>query len=362
MKTQPLVSILIPLYNQERYFKACMRSVEAQTYKNLEIIVVNDGSTDRSPQMAKDWAARDSRVKVLDKKNEGLSLARCDGYKIASGEYVAFVDSDDKLIPNAIELLMNCAQEYDVDLVMGSYNRFLGSIITRRKCDINCTFPKGRVVAQPELFDEFYVGFFGTGRLFSINVWAKLYRKEVIDKVFQETELFSPDIRFTGEDLYLNLKLFPYLKSMFCIDEPVYMYRHGGGTFGFNKTMPSILLLSDKRLELLDQYNYSKGYGPLYAEYVAFVYNNAAQLIYFKKADKVGVIDFMKQELESRKLIPRLEEFYTSKKEIPSHVRLLLDRNYEGMYDYAYALGKTTYGSLKIRMVKLITEVFEFLA
>ena len=97
-----MVSVLIPLYNQERYFKACMRSVEAQTYKNLEIIIVNDGSTDRSPQMAKDWATRDSRVLVLDKQNEGLSFARRDGYKIASGEYVVFVDSDDKLVPTPL--------------------------------------------------------------------------------------------------------------------------------------------------------------------------------------------------------------------------------------------------------------------
>lgn len=360
MKTQPLVSVLIPLYNQERYFKACMRSVEAQTYKNLEIIIVNDGSTDRSPQMAKDWATRDSRVLVLDKQNEGLSFARRDGYKIASGEYVVFVDSDDKLVPNSIELLMNCAVEHDVDLVMGTYDRFLGSITTRHNSDINCIFPMGRVVTQPELFDEFYVGFFGTGRLFTINVWAKLYRKSVIDKASQETELFSPDIRFTGEDLYLNLKLFPYLKSMYRIGDPVYMYRHGGGTFGFNKTMPSIFLLSDKRLELLDTYNYTRGFAPLFAEYVAFVYNHAAQLIYFKKADKEGVMNFMKQEMESRKLIPRLEEFYASKTETASHVRLLLERNFEGMYDYADALGKTTYGSMKVKMVKFLTKVFEF--
>lgn len=106
--SQPLVSILIPLYNQERYFKACIRSVERQTYKNLEIIVVNDGSTDRSPQMAHDWAARDSRVKVIDKQNEGTSYARRDGYLHSTGKYITFVDNDDLLPKDAVELMVDC--------------------------------------------------------------------------------------------------------------------------------------------------------------------------------------------------------------------------------------------------------------
>jgi len=362
MKTQPLVSILIPLYNQERYFKACMRSVEAQTYKNLEIIVVNDGSTDRSPQMAKDWAARDSRVKVLDKQNEGVTFARRDAYLAAKGEFVTFLDSDDMLLPRSIGIMVETIQAVNVDLVMGMHDKFVGHFTTNRKACRHSQFPCGKVVSQPELFDIYYENFFCSSRFFPVSMWAKLYRKSVIDKAYQETELFSSDINLMGEDLLFNMKVFPFLNSMYRIEESVYRYRYGGGTTGFNKNMPQILVLSDTRLELLDQYNYTRGYGPLFAEYVAFVYNHAAQLIYFNQADKKGVIEYFKQELASRKLIPRLEDYYAQKNEMASHVRLLLDHNYEDMYDYARSLGTATYGSTKFKIIAYLVKVCSLLS
>jgi len=113
----PKVSILVPLYNQERYIDACLSSIYNQTYKNLEIVIVNDGSTDRSPLMAKEWASRDSRIKVVDKQNEGLTYARRDGYREATGDYIAFVDSDDMLTTRAIEILVHHMLDKNVDLV-----------------------------------------------------------------------------------------------------------------------------------------------------------------------------------------------------------------------------------------------------
>ena len=102
--TQPLVSVLIPLFNQERYFDSCLRSVCCQTYQNLEIIVVNDGSTDNSPDIVKLWAVDDNRIRYVSKDNEGLAIARMESYRLATGEFIAFVDSDDYLPKNAIEV------------------------------------------------------------------------------------------------------------------------------------------------------------------------------------------------------------------------------------------------------------------
>ena len=90
--SQPLVSIIVSLYNQEKYLGACLRSVCRQTYKNLEIIIVNDGSTDRSLQIANDLASRDQRVRIVNKHNEGLSYARRDGLLAATGDFVSFLD------------------------------------------------------------------------------------------------------------------------------------------------------------------------------------------------------------------------------------------------------------------------------
>lgn len=359
---QPLVSVLIPLYNQEKYFGACIRSLQRQTYKNLEIIIVNDGSTDRSPQMAHDWASCDSRVKVIDKTNEGLAYARRDGYLAATGEFVLFFDSDDKMSYRAIEALLNGQKRSGADIVMGLFDNMAGSITTHSKVDSDYPFPFEQVVSQPELFEKYYVNFFRTSSLFPINVWSKFYRKAVIDKAYQETELYSPDVPFMGEDLYFNLKLFPYVNSMYRIDESVLKYRYGGGTFGFNKHMPQVLLLCNKRLEQLDKYNYEPGYQPLFEEYVAFVYNHAAQLIYFNKDDKQGVINFMKQELETRQLMPRLQEFFAHKQDLSPSVKMLLDRDYEAMYERARAMGNETFGTWKYRVIKAIVSFFAWLS
>lgn len=358
--SKPLVSILIPLYNQERYFKACIRSVERQTYKNLEIIVVNDGSTDRSPQMAHDWAARDSRVKVIDKQNEGLAYARRDGYLAANGRYVNFLDSDDMLLPRAIESLLSCALDKDVDLVVGTYDKKLG-FIKRHVAGENCSFPFNQVISQPELFEKYYVGFFRND-VFPVNVWARLYRKSVIDKAYQETELYSSEIRFMGEDQYFNVKLFPYLHNMVRIRDAVYLYRYGGGTFGFNRTFTQLFVSSDKRLKLLDHYNYEQGYEPLFAEYLACFYHHAAQMIHYKRASKDEVVTFFMHEVEQRELMPRLIEFYSQRDLAPGGFTFLKNRDFDSMYQFARDHAEAIYGSLKYKLFSNAVKLFERLS
>ena len=152
---QPLVSVLIPLYNQEKYFGACMKSVDRQTYKNLEIVVVNDGSTDRSPQMAHDWAARDPRVKVVDKENEGLAFARRDGLLAATGDYINFLDSDDTLPRRAIEILMTKALVTGADLVAGSFDQMVG-FIKRHHIDSYFSFPLKCISMTFPLWNRLY--------------------------------------------------------------------------------------------------------------------------------------------------------------------------------------------------------------
>lgn len=352
---QPLVSVLIPLYNQVKYFGACMKSIDQQTYKNLEIVIVNDGSTDNSPQMAHDWAARDPRVKVVDKVNEGLAFARRDGYKVATGKYITFLDSDDTLPPRAIETMVNHALQTGVDLVVGSFDKMIG-FFKRHNADLNCSFPMNEVVTQPELFDKYYLGFFRNGIL-PVMAWGKLYRKSVVDKAFRETELYSSEIPFMGEDLFYNVNLFPYVNSMCRIRESVYNYRYGGGTYGFIKNYHQLFILSDKRLKLLDRFNYSAGYQPLYADYVACFYFHAAQLIHFKKADKQGVIDFFKDEMAHRELMPGLLSFYRGQQNNGEGVKALLDCDYDAMYAHACNDTKRIFGSWKYRLSELLVNL-----
>lgn len=113
-----VVSIIIPIYNVEDFLKDCIESVLCQTYNNIEIILVNDGSTDSSPEICEEYALKDKRIKVIHKENGGLSDARNLGLEVANGEYVYFLDSDDLIEPFAIEELMECAKENNSDVVM----------------------------------------------------------------------------------------------------------------------------------------------------------------------------------------------------------------------------------------------------
>ena len=119
MDREPKISVIVPVYNVETYLSRCVDSILAQTYGNLEVILVDDGATDASGAICDAFAAADSRVKVIHKENGGLSSARNAGLDVASGEYIAFVDSDDWITPDAYAHLMGLAEKYDVKLVCG---------------------------------------------------------------------------------------------------------------------------------------------------------------------------------------------------------------------------------------------------
>ena len=121
--TPPKVSIIVPVYNQQRYIRKCLKSILQQSYKEIEIIVVNDGSTDNSLSIIRKMAKSDSRIIVIDKANGGVATARRDGLKKITGKYVMFVDSDDWLTPNAISSMVEIATREDVDVVTGKMIR-----------------------------------------------------------------------------------------------------------------------------------------------------------------------------------------------------------------------------------------------
>ena len=98
-----LISVVLPIYNVEKYLNRCIKSIITQTYKNLEVILVDDGSPDHCPRICDEWAKKDARIKVIHKKNEGLGMARNTGIENATGEYICFVDSDDYIAPDTIE-------------------------------------------------------------------------------------------------------------------------------------------------------------------------------------------------------------------------------------------------------------------
>ena len=352
------VSVIVPVYNQKRYLDSCIRSICNQSYKNLEIIIINDGSTDDTLKRAKKIAESDNRIKVYDKQNEGVAYARRDGLLKATGEFVTFADNDDLLPADAIKIMVGYILKEDVDLVIGRFKRFLGFV---KWNGFNSSFPLNTVVSQPELFENYYGTFFGEGA-FPINVWGRLYRKSAIDDALQQTELYSPEIRCLADDLYMNMKLFPYLRSMYMTDEVVYYYRYGGTVDHFNRNYPEVFTVSDKRFELLQQQGLDKYFGSLFAEYVNMVYYHALQLLMFKKGEKDDVIAFFKNELKKRELMPCLMRYYAQNKADNEGIKLLVNHDYEGMFNHAYGQKKQLSSSPIYRTKRMFLSLLESLA
>lgn len=132
-KTKSLVSVIIPIYNVEKYLKKCVDSILSQTYSNLEVILVNDGSSDNSREICDTYAEQDNRIRAIHQKNCGVSSARNNGIKTAQGEYITFVDADDWLEPDAIKTMTNLMNQFKTDLVRTRCNIVMGDVKKIRK-------------------------------------------------------------------------------------------------------------------------------------------------------------------------------------------------------------------------------------
>lgn len=171
--SRPLISVIIPVYNVAKLLERCVDSVLAQTYDNLEIILINDGSTDMSGAFCDVYAKRDPRIKVIHQPNSGLSAARNTGLKVAKGNYLTFVDSDDYVEPNFIEYLLNPCQENKVKLSVCNFREFSG--------------PKAEPLSIGEIAGssiEVLDRLSALHRLlcddgFSMSAWGKLYSREL---------------------------------------------------------------------------------------------------------------------------------------------------------------------------------------
>lgn len=217
---EPRISVIIPMYKVEAYLKRCLDSVLGQTYQNLEIIAVDDGSPDNCGRIADEYAAKDDRIKVIHQKNQGLSSARNAGITAATGEWIFFVDSDDEIPENAIRKLWETAQKEQVAMSMGGY------FVCIHKGD---KIEKKQVHVQKGVFREkvsLHKYFLSQGKNFNY-VWMKLYRRSVF-----ETVRFP--IGKYYEDIYIFPDILDAAGGVAIVDEPVYFYhlRDNSITFG----------------------------------------------------------------------------------------------------------------------------------
>jgi len=192
----PKISVIIPVYNSARYFQECLRSVLGQSLCDIEIIIVDDGSTDSEiPQILDDFAKKDLRIRVIYKKNEGVSAARNDGLSIAKGDYVLFVDSDDFLFPKALEVSYSEAIRTNADVVMTDHSIWKNSIPEKEQHFFSTDFvteSRNTIVQLQQMV--LYKGYSpfpdeSCSYMFS-TVWSKLIRRQL---------LVDHDIRFNPQ-------------------------------------------------------------------------------------------------------------------------------------------------------------------
>ena len=124
-----MISIIVPVYNVEKYLSRCLDSILVQTYRDFELILVDDGSTDRSGAICDEYASRDERIKLIRQSNQGLSVARNVGLDAARGDYIGFVDSDDYIHPETYQILLDALLKYDADLSVCGFNYVCENVI-----------------------------------------------------------------------------------------------------------------------------------------------------------------------------------------------------------------------------------------
>lgn len=168
-----LISIIVPIYNVDKYLEECIESLRNQTYKNLEIILINDGSTDNSEQICRKEEKQDNRIVFINKKNGGAASAKNEGLKIAKGDYITFVDSDDFIEADMIEYMVNTIKKYNSDIVQCSFTNLY-------KDTEKFTYDK---IVEQKISSKDFLELFLT-KWDSSLFWNKLFKREVIENVF----------------------------------------------------------------------------------------------------------------------------------------------------------------------------------
>lgn len=222
-----LVSLVIPVYNVENYLRECLNSVLNQTHKELQVILVNDGSTDHSLSICEEFKSLDSRIEIISTENKGLSSARNLGIEVARAEYICFIDSDDFIATEYVEKLLNQLLLSNADIVMCNFY----------------SYQDGEVIfdGKTRIFDETFGAYDFLERVYTypgfyVPAWNKLYKKKIFD------EIKYPD-RTINEDSQIIRILSLKATKIVCIAEPLYFYRKREGSILTQKS--EILLMGE---------------------------------------------------------------------------------------------------------------------
>ena len=290
----PEISVIIPVYNTETNLEDCLTSVIGQSFAHLEIIIVDDGSTDSSPAIIKRFAETDARIKVITQENKGAAAARNAGLRLASGEYVAFVDSDDTIDVKTYERAYKKAEESGADIVM---------------------FGESRFSPQDKTYDNAFEALDAPGAIF---LWNKLYRREFL----LDNNLWIPEHIKCYHDDAFNCVALPKANRVACMQERLYHYRRKRpGSIqtasSLSRRVESVLNVARFVCEDWRKNGYIKKDGHWLLKKINRMFSGHARRlseekkIYYSKA----LLDIIRGDLYNENNISRLSKFYQTKLE-----------------------------------------------
>lgn len=219
-KRIPKVSIIVPIYNVEKYLERCLDSLINQTLKEIEIILIDDGSPDSCPIICDEYVKKDERIIVIHKKNAGLGMARNSGLEIAKGEYIAFVDSDDYVDYNYYEKLYNNAKENNSDFTLGGYKIIDEKLNIKSYNDI---YLYKTVYIDDEIKENIFFNMLGISKKnnIGVSVWRAIYKREVLEKYKIK---FVSEREYLSEDYIFHIDFVPKCKKISIVKGSYYNY------------------------------------------------------------------------------------------------------------------------------------------
>lgn len=255
-----VISVIVPVYNVEQYLDKCINSILNQTYKNIEVILVDDGSPDNCGKVCDEYSKMDSRIKVIHKENGGLSDARNVGIDNANGKYICFVDSDDYIENRYIELLYRAIKENNVDIAQCGINKISNDEIFIE----NIGYKKNEVKSSKKMLEDLY-----TTNWENILVWNKMYLKQIFE-----------DVRFPKgkihEDEFTTHKVLYKVEKISIVDSYLYNYRQNEDSITgkkFNLKRLDILEAIESRLDFFQKNKENELYKLTLENYLAVLRN-----------------------------------------------------------------------------------------
>lgn len=258
-RDNPSISVIVPVYNVERYLKKCLDSLLKQKLENIEIILVDDGSTDSSGAICDQFAGIDNRIRVIHRENGGLGFARNSGLEIANGEYVGFVDSDDFVAENMYSCLYENAKRYDADISYGLWKRFVNEdeIASSNEQGEECRVWEGEQAIHQYLLDR--IGLpphEKDDKIYGSNVWSGIFRRSILT---EHNIKFVSERQFIAEDIIFDIDIIPHCRKIVHCDNQLYYYRYNPssltGVYKPDRFEKNVILFQEMKKRLLQFYS-----------------------------------------------------------------------------------------------------------